>query len=85
MTLEAIETMEKPTRRVERTQNTDGYEERAFEPVCSVELGETAKGDVQVKSVKVYAATVEEAGNQALAEFLRLKAEINANGSNARP
>ena len=66
-----------PTRRVERVQSDTGYEESAFEPLCSVELGETAKGDVQIKSVKVYSQSIVEAGEQALAEFLRLKGLTN--------
>ena len=45
----------------------DGSEKVAthetYEFLCSVELGETAKGEAQVKSVKVYAATVKEAGD----------------------
>lgn len=45
--------------------------------LCSVEIGETAKGEAQVKSVKAYAATAEEAGRAALAEFHRLRVAVN--------
>ena len=42
-----------------------------------MEIGETAKGEVTIKSVKVYAADVATAGKQALAEFKRLKEATN--------
>ena len=69
--------MDKATGTVQRNVDGNGsfVESQSF-PVCSVELGETAKGDIQVKSVKVYAATIEDAGRTALTEFLRLKATI---------
>ena len=52
---------------------TGNMVQESWEPLCSVEIGETAKGEVQVKSVKVYAATVEEAGRLAVAEYERLR------------
>ena len=47
--------------------------EETNESLCSVELGETAKGEVQVKSVKVYAATAGEASLQALTVYRELR------------
>ena len=47
--------------------------EETREFLCSVEVGETAKGELTVKSVKVYAATAQEAGRQAMEEYRRLK------------
>ena len=52
--------------------------EETDEALCSVELGETAKGEVQVKSVKVYAATAQEAAQEALATFRTLLADLAA-------
>ena len=46
-----------------------GFTERTFEALCSVELGATAKGEPQVKSVKVYATDSREAAQQALDTF----------------
>ena len=46
-----------------------GYTDTTEEHLCSVELGATAKGDPQIKSVKVYAATPQEAAEEALATF----------------
>ena len=65
-----------PTKKVVMVGEPGGYTETTEEALCSVELGETAKGEAQVKSVKVYAATAEEAGDQAMAEFWRIKANI---------
>ena len=62
-----------PTKRTVRDVGNFGYSENTFESLCSVEIGETAKGELTVKSVKVYGRTAEEAGTQALAEFRRLK------------
>ena len=69
--------MDNTTGTVQRNVDGNGsfVESQSF-PVCSVELGETAKGDIQVKSVKAYSQSIVEAGEQALAEFLRLKATI---------
>ena len=44
---------------------------------CSVVLGTTAKGEAQIKSVKVYAATAQEAADQALATFRSLQEQMN--------
>ena len=49
------------------TKTVDGETEDL--PDCSVEVGESAKGEFSIKSVKAYGATVLEAGNAALAEF----------------
>ena len=72
-----------PTKKVTRTYAFDShgpveqdYTDTTEECLCSVELGETAKGEAQVKSVKVYAATAKEAGAQAIAEFWRIKATM---------
>ena len=51
-------------------------QETETEAKASVEVGETAKGDLTIKSIKVYANDVTEAGRAALAEYRRLKAEI---------
>ena len=48
---------------------TGNMVQESWEPLCSVEVGETAKGELTVKSVKVYAATAEEAGRQAMEEY----------------
>ena len=48
------------------------------EDLCSVELGETAKGDIQIKSVKVYAATAAIAAAQALGTFVMLRDQMEA-------
>ena len=61
------------TKRTEWAVHDDGSTESTWETLCSVEIGESAKGEVSVKSVKVYGRTAEEAGTQALAEFQRLK------------
>ena len=46
------------------------------EHLCSVELGENAKGEVQVKGVKVYAATAGEAAIQAVAALRELRSYL---------
>ena len=73
--------MSEPTKRTvtkhgDGVQTGDTIEE--FEAKCSVELGVLAKGEIQVKSVKVYAETEQEAGDRALAELQRLQAKIAA-------
>ena len=50
---------------VSHTQETE-------ENLCSVELCEGRKGKYQIRSVKVYAATAEEAAMKALATFKML-------------
>ena len=65
----AEQQLHSPNRVVER----DAGGEREWAPLCSVELGETAKGELNIKSVKVYASSVEEAGAAALAEYHRLR------------
>ena len=67
------------TRLLTRTVASDGtVTETESDAVSSVEVGESAKGEFSIKSVKAYAATVEEAGRMALAEFQRLKKEMGA-------
>ena len=61
-------------RTVSRT--VDGEVEDA--PLCSVELGESAKGEFSIRAVKAYGLTVQEAGEAALTEFKRLKAREGA-------
>ena len=51
-----------------------------YEDLCSVELGATAKGEPQVKSVKAYAFTPQEAAEKALETFNWLSDEL-AKGS----
>lgn len=62
-------------------QGTDwvptGREEETT-PLCSVEIGQTAKGEVQVKGVKVYAVDVKDAEEQCLASLRRIQASILA-------
>ena len=50
--------------------------EETNESLCSVELGENAKGEAQVKSVKAYAATLEEAAAEAMAAFKALRSYL---------
>lgn len=73
--------MADPTKIVRRFHKADGVDEDTYEALCSVEIGETAKGDIQVKSVKVYAQSVEDAGGAALREFLRLRDLVTREGS----
>ena len=47
--------------------------EVTYEAQCSVEIGATAKGEVQIKSVKVYAENADDAADQALATFRRIQ------------
>ena len=68
-----------PNRVVER----DAGGEREWAPLCSVELGETAKGELNIKSVKVYASSVEDASAAAL-ERVRAPAELRHAGLGVR-
>ena len=61
-----------PTKQVIRDRDLD----TTYEDLCSVEIGATAKGDAQIKSVKVYAANSDDAADQALATFRRLQAAM---------
>ena len=46
-----------PTKRIVMDMSSDECQlETTFEDLSSVELGQTAKGDTQIKSVKVYGA-----------------------------
>ena len=47
--------------------------ETTYEDLSSVELGMTAKGEPQIKSVKVYASTAQEAGEKALVTLVALQ------------
>ena len=61
-----------PTKQVTRERDVD----TTYEDLCSVEIGATAKGEAQIKSVKVYAANSDDAADQALATFRRLQAAM---------
>ena len=50
--------------------------EETQERLCSVEIGESASGQAHVKSVKAYAATVEEAAAEAMATFKGLRSYL---------
>ena len=69
-----------PNRVVER----DAGGEREWAPLCSVELGETAKGELNIKSVKVYASSVEEASRMAFDEYVRLRNQLTSAGLGVR-
>ena len=66
-----------PTKRTESNVDDHGSVELTYDSLCSVEIGETAKGEVTIKSVKAYAVDVMTAGTEALAEFKRLKEATN--------
>lgn len=70
--------MADPTKTVTTTVNEQGerIEEIHHEDLCSVEVGATAKGDAQIKSVKVYAQDVQEAAEKALKTFNWLRGQI---------
>lgn len=61
----------KHTRRVAGIGNN--FEEYSSESLHSVELGETAKGEVYIKSVKTYGFTAPIAGSNAVEEYRRIK------------
>lgn len=65
--------MSEPTKVVERYQVDSGFDEKTYEHLCSVELGATAKGEPQIKSVKAYGATIDDASQDALRVFLDLR------------
>ena len=65
--------MTEPTKTVTHEYFPGGEKETTSEALCSVEIGATAKGDVQIKSVKVYAADPNDAADQALATFRRIQ------------
>ena len=66
--------MSEPTKRVVH-QVDDGGEmtETTHEDLSSVELGMTAKGEPQIKSVKVYGPTAQAAAEEALKVFRWLR------------
>ena len=53
-----------------------GFNETTVESLNSVELGETAKGELYVKSLKVYAPVATSAVDQSLDEYYRLRKRI---------
>ena len=68
---------QEPTKRIEMDMSSDEKQtELTFEALNSVELGQTAKGDAQIKSVKAYGATTEDAMKEALATFLELQIRL---------
>ena len=73
--------MSDPTRKTTREYKMDGgmelgWDETTEEDLCSVELGATAKGDPQIKSVKVYAQDPDAAAEKALATFRWLEEQL---------
>ena len=69
---------QEPTKRIEMDMSSDERSqlETTYEQVHSVELGQTAKGDTQIKSVKVYALKPLVAAEEALEVFRWLRGEI---------
>ena len=68
---------QEPTKRVEmEVDDKENLTETTYEHLSSVELGMTAKGDAQIKSVKVYGPTAQEAGEKALVTFWALKGAL---------
>ena len=70
-----------PTKRVEREWTGDDgmakrLNETTHEHLSAVELGQTAKGDTQIKSVKVYGPTAQAAAEEALEVFRWLRGEV---------
>ena len=70
--------MADPTKNVTRhvDEDTGLYQETTHEDLCSVELGATAKGDPQIKSVKVYSQGAQWAAEEALRVFRFLEGEL---------
>lgn len=71
--------MSEPTKVTTFTSETEGdkdWRETTHEHLSSVELGMTAKGEPQLKSVKVYGPTAQAAADEALAVFLLLRDEM---------
>ena len=66
-----------PTKRIVMDMSSDECQlETTYEDLSSVELGMTAKGDAQIKSVKAYGATTDDAMKEALATFLELQIRL---------
>ena len=71
--------MENITRQTIHVTDVGGNSnETESESKSSVEIGESAKGEFSIKSIKVYHASVEEAGILAIAEYRRIKKEMGA-------
>ena len=66
-----------------RGQAAQDYTDTTEEHLCSVELGATAKGGVQIKSVKAYALTVDEAAESAWRTYTDLETIINGSSTGA--
>ena len=67
----------KPTKTVVMDMSSDERQtETTYENLSSVELGQTARGDTQVKSVKVYGESAQAAAEEALEVFRFVKGEI---------
>ena len=82
--------MQKPTKTVitqykerDEAEPRDAITETTIEALCSVEIGATAKGDVQIKSVKVYASNPNDAADQAMATFRRIQDSLSNGKSDA--
>ena len=68
---------QEPTKRIEMDMSSDERQtETTYEDLSSVELGQTAKGDTQIKSVKVYGPTAQAAAEEALEVFRWLRGEV---------
>ena len=68
--------MAEPTKTVTMRDDSESGEEwteTTTEHLSSVELGMTAKGEPQIKSVKVYASTAQEAGEKAMVTLVALQ------------
>ena len=65
-----------PTKKVVMAGEPGGYTETTEEVLCSVELGATAKGETQIKSVKVYSTTSQQAALEALETLTWLKDQL---------
>ena len=71
------QSMSTPTREEHRMRDALGNEHlEATESLSSVEIGESAKGEVSIKSVKVYHADPAEAARQALEVYHQLRAQM---------
>ena len=69
--------MSEPTKRtVHQIDDSGEMTATTHEHLSSVELGMTAKGEPQLKSVKVYGPTAQAAADEALAVFLLLRDEM---------
>ena len=67
-----------PTKVTMRKYDEQGRadEETTYEDLCSVEIGVTATGEAQIRSVKVYAASAYEAADAAIETFRHLQGAL---------